>query len=114
TKYKFFLANISFVFFMAGNLFLLTAIHCLLKQKKDIFYWGLVFYTIISLFLNAGPYRWGWLAGGVLVQNLIQFNLVRISFLALRRKKRGTLIIVGGAILYSISFVIFLAQSKLV
>jgi signal transduction histidine kinase len=113
-KFKFFLGNISFVFFMAGNLFLLTAIHYLLKQKKDIFYWSLVIYAIISLFLNAGPYRWGWLAGGVLTQNLIHFNILRISLLALRRKKRGTLIIVAGAILYSMSFVIFLAQDKLV
>jgi len=113
-KYKFFLANFSFVFFMVGNMFLLTAIHYLLKQKKDVYYWSLVFYVIISFFLNAGPYRWGWLAGGVLAQNLIQFNILRISLLALRRKKRGTLIIVAGAILYSISFVIFLAQGKLV
>ena len=113
-KYKFFLANFSFVFFMVGNLFLLTAIHYLLKQKKDIFYWSLVFYVIISFFLNAGPYRWGWLAGGVLAQNLIQINILRISLLALRRKRRGTLIIVAGAILYSISFVIFLAQGKIV
>ncbi len=113
-KYKFFLANFSFVLFMVGNLFLLTAIHYLLKQKKDIYYWSLVFYVIISFFLNAGPYRWGWLAGGVLAQNLIQFNILRISFLAWRRKKRGTLIIVAGAILYSISFVIFIAQGKLV
>ena len=61
-KYKFFLANFSFVFFMVGNLFLLTAIHYLLKQKKDIFYWSLVFYVIISFFLNAGPLSVG-LAG---------------------------------------------------
>ncbi len=33
-KYKFFLANFSFAFFMVGNLFLLTAVHYLLKQKK--------------------------------------------------------------------------------
>ena len=113
-KYKFFLANFSFVIFMVGNLFLLTAIHYLLKQKKDVYYWSLVFYVIISFFLNAGPYRWGWLAGGILAQNLIQFNMLRISFLALRRKKRGALILVAGAILYCISFVIFLAQGKLV
>jgi signal transduction histidine kinase len=113
-KYKFFLANFSFVFFLAGNLFLLTAIHYLLKQKKDIYYWGLIVYVIISFFLNAGPYRWGWLAGGVLAQILIQFNILRISLLALRRKRRGTLIIVAGAILYSICFLIFLAQGKLV
>ena len=96
------------------TLFLLTAIHYLLKQKKDIFYWSLVFYVIISFFLNAGPYRWGWLAGGVLAKNLIQINILRISLLAFRRKKRGTFIIVAGAILYSISFVIFLSQGKLV
>ena len=113
-KYKFFLANFSFTFFMVGNLFLLTAIHYLPKQKKDIYYWSLIVYVIISFFLNAGPYRWGWLAGGVLAQNLIQFNILRISLLALRKKRRGTLIIVAGAILYSISFVIFLAQGKLV
>ena len=34
-KYKFFLANFSFVFFLVGNLFLLTAVHYLLKQKKE-------------------------------------------------------------------------------
>ena len=113
-RYKFSLANISFVFFMVGNLFLLTAIHYLLKRRKDVFYWSLVFYVIISFFLNAGPYRWGWLAGGVLAMNLIQINILRISLLALRTKKRGTFIIVAGAILYSISFVIFLAQGKLV
>ena len=113
-KNKYFLANFSFVIFMAGNLFLLTAIHYLLNQKKDIYYQILVAYVIISLFLNAGPYRWGWLAGGVLAQNLIQFNILRISLLALRRQRRGTWIIVAGAILYSISFVIFIAQGKLV
>ncbi|MFD3003697.1 ATP-binding protein [Pontibacter toksunensis] len=113
-EYKFILANASFAFFMVGNLFLLTAVHYLLEQKKDIFYWGLIFYVIISFFLNAGPYRWGWLAGGVLAQNLIHFNILRISLLAWRRKKRGTLIIVAGAILYCISFLIFIAQGKLV
>ena len=113
-KYKFFLANFSFVIFMVGNIFLLTAIHYLLKQKKDIFYWSLVFYVIISFFLNAGPYWWGWLAGGILAQNLIQFNILRISLLALRKRKRGALIIVAGAILYCINFVIFLTQGKLV
>ncbi|WP_237144824.1 ATP-binding protein [Pontibacter pamirensis] len=113
-KYKFFLGNFSFVFFLVGNLFLLTAIHYLLEQKKDIFYWGLVFYVIISFFLNSGSYRWGWLAGGVLAQNLINFNILRISLLALRRKKRGSLIIVAGAILYSIGFLMFIAQGKLV
>jgi signal transduction histidine kinase len=107
-KYKFFLANFSFVFFMVGNLFLLTAIHYLLKQKKDILYWGLVVYVIISFFLNAGPYRWGWLAGGVLAQNLIHLNILRISLLALRRQKRGALIMVAGAMLNFICFVIFL------
>jgi hypothetical protein len=113
-KDKFFLANFSFVFFLVGSLFLLTAIHYLLEQKKDIYYWSLIVYVIISFFLNAGPYRWGWLAGGVLAQNLINFNILRISLLALRRKKRGSLIIVAGAILYSIGFLIFLAQGKLV
>src|SRR5688572_23880670 len=58
-KHKFFLANFSCALFMVGTLFLLTAIHYLLKQKKDIYYWSLVFYVIISFFLNAGPYRWG-------------------------------------------------------
>ena len=113
-KYKFFLANFSFVFFMVGNLFLLTAINYLLKQKRDIYYWGLVFYVIISFFLNAGPYRWGWLAGGILAQNLIQFNIVRISFLALRRKKRGALNHCCGRYPLFYMLCVFLAQGKLV
>ena len=107
---KFFLGNVSFVFFMTGNLLLLTALSRLLQQKRDIFYWGLIFFVGVSIFLNAGPYRWGWILGGILAQNLIQMNIVRIAFLAFRRKRKGALIIVAGAACYVILFALFLSQ----
>ena len=106
---KFFLGNVSFVFFMTGNLFLLTAVSFLLQQKRDIYYWGLIFFVGISIVLNAGPYQWGWLLGGVLAQNLIQLNIARIAFLAFRRKRKGALIIVTGAAGYVILFPLFLS-----
>ena len=107
---KFFLGNVSFVFFMTGNLFLLTALSYLLQQKRDIYYWGLVVFVSISFFLNAGPYRWGWMLGGLLAQNLIQINIARIAILAFRRKIKGALIIVTGAACYVIVFLLFLSQ----
>ncbi len=106
---KFFLGNVSFVIFLTGNLLLLTALSRLLQQKRDIFYWGLVCFAGVSIFLNAGPYRWGWMLGGVLAQNLIQLNMARIAFLAFRRKRKGALIIVTGAAFYVIIFVLFLS-----
>ena len=109
---KFFLGNFSFAFFMIGNLFLLTALICLLNQKRDIYYWALIFFVSISFFLNAGFYRLGWLLGGVLAQNLIQINIVRIAILAFRRKKKGALIIVIGAAIYVMLFPVFIAQDN--
>ena len=107
---KFILGNVSFVLFMTGNLFLLTAVSCLLQQKRDIYYWGLIFFAGISIFLNAGLYRWGWLLGGLLAQNLIQINIARIAILAFRRKRKGALIMVTGAACYVIFFLLFLSQ----
>jgi len=107
---KFLLANVSFVFFVTGNLLLLTALTRLLQQKRDIYYWGLILFAGISIFLNAGSYRWGWILGGLLAQNLIQLNIARIAILALRRKRKGAIIIVTGAACYVIIFLLFLTQ----
>ena len=74
-----------------GTCFCLPLFSYLLQRKRDIYYWGLIFYVIISIFLNAGPYRWGWLLGGVLAQNLIQINILRIAFLAFAEKKKEAL-----------------------
>ncbi len=52
----------------------------------------------VAMILNAGPYFWGWRVGGALYEMLVQFNIARISFLAIRRKKRGAWIIAVGAI----------------
>ena len=105
---KFFLGNVSFVFFSTGNLLLLTALSRMLQQKRDIFYWGLICFAGVSIFLNAGLYRWGWILGGLLTQNLIHMNMARIAFLAFRRKRKGALIIVTGAACYVILFALFL------
>ncbi len=111
--YKFYLANFAFGFMLIADLLMLTALYHLLQQKTDKVYWTLFFLMFVAIVLNAGPYYWGWRVGGALYEMLLQLSVARISFLAIRRKKRGAWIIAAGALFYVILFPLFLAQGIL-
>jgi signal transduction histidine kinase len=98
---------------LIADLLMLTALYHLLQQKTDKVYWTLFFLMFVAIVLNAGPYYWGWRVGGALYEMLLQLSVARISFLAIRRKKRGAWIIAAGALFYVILFPLFLAQGIL-
>ncbi|MDQ3845758.1 MAG: ATP-binding protein [Bacteroidota bacterium] len=108
--YKYYPANISFALLLVGNLFLLIAIYKLFEQKRDIFFWFLLAFITVSLFLNAFAYDWGWRMGGAVAFMLLQINVARVAYLALKEKKRGAWIIVVGAISYAVFFIAFILQ----
>ncbi|MBD2755280.1 hybrid sensor histidine kinase/response regulator transcription factor [Spirosoma validum] len=105
---KFYVANLSFSLGQIGSLLMLLALYHLLDQRKDKLFWGLVIWELVGLGLSAGFYGWGWLVGGVLPFTLCQLTIIRITWLAIRRQKKGAWIIGVGVIGYVIFFTAFL------
>lgn len=105
---KFYVANISFGFYRIGDLSLLLALYYLLEQRIDKIFWGVVVWSLAGLLLNAGVYGWGWKVGGVLAFTACQLNIARITWLAIRRKKKGVWIIGVGVISYIVFCTAFL------
>ena len=106
--FKFYTGTISMDLILISYFFLLSAIYYLFEQKKDKLYWVLMALVIISFFITPLVYGWGWKLGGLLIQNLIVLNITRIAFLSLKRKKRGSWIIVAGAIFCLVFFIVFI------
>lgn len=105
---KFYVANLSFALGQIASLLLLLALYHLLEQGKDKLFWGLVVWVLAGLVLSAGFYGWGWKVGGVLPLTACQLAIIRITWLAIRRQKKGAWIIGVGVIGYVVFFTAFL------
>lgn len=105
---KFYVANSAFVLYQVGSLLMLLALYHLLGQRKDNFFWGLVVWELVGLVLSAGFYGWGWKVGGVIPFTASQLAIIRITWLAIRRRKKGSWIIGVGVIGYVVFFTAFL------
>jgi len=95
---KFYLLNITEDTSQISYLFMLMALYSLLEQKRGWIYWTLIAFGIICVFLNVWPYELGSGVGFYVFMNFINLESTRISFLAVKEKRRGAWIIAGGTI----------------
>ena len=100
-KYVFYTSNFSYLFFQLENVFLLTALYLLLRQKRGWIYWALVAGVLLGFLLDL------WNPGGnwgvaVFFGNVVSIEMVRTAFKALKLKIKGAWIIVSGAISFTI------------
>ena len=109
---KFYMANVGFIFITLSNLLILLSLQKNLGRKADLVLKSLIGLTILSFFINAFVYEYGWRLGGVVVQLLIMFNVARIAFRSWQEKKRGAWIIVAGSFSTLVFFAIFAAQGS--
>jgi len=106
-RYIFYIANFSLGIYQLGVFFLLTALYSLLEQKRGWIYWGLLVATITGIFLNSWGYPSHWRVSVFLINSIVNFEMVRVAFKALKRKQRGAWIIAAGAINFSIFWITF-------
>jgi two-component system, NtrC family, sensor kinase len=104
---KFYLGNFTFVLFIIGYVFLLTAAYLFLERKRDFFFYFLLVFSGIAIILNAWPYGFGWKIGGPTFELLVQINIARIAILSTIKKQRGAWIIAVGAVSTLVFFAIF-------
>jgi two-component system NtrC family sensor kinase len=102
-KYIFFLETLDQPFRDLANLFLLTALYSLLEQKRGWIYWTLIAAITAGIFLNVVGFSYRFEISQVWIGNLVNIEIVRTAFKALRLKTKGAWIISTGAI----SFLIF-------
>ena len=99
----------TFLAFHTAYLVLLIAIYELIGKKRGAIYWSLIALTLIEFLSDRFTYKVGDFIQVYIISNLITLETVRISFLALRKKKRGAWIIVIGAISFAVFWGIFVA-----
>jgi len=98
---------LQFAAFHVSYLVLLTALYELLNKKRGKIYWTLVILVMGELLFDRFTYRLGDFIQVYILSTLITFEIVRISFSALRSKQRGAWIIATGAASFLIFWVIF-------
>ncbi len=103
----FLINNLSLVLFVAGNYFMLTAIYNLSEQKRRWIYYSLFALGVVCIPLGAFIYGWGWMISGYLFTNLINFDITRVAFKAIRKNKKGAWIIATGAISFLVFWLLF-------
>jgi signal transduction histidine kinase len=96
--------------YQLGTFFLLTALYLLLEQKRGWMYWGLLAVIIIGIFQNAWGYPSHWWVSVFLISNVVNIEMVRTAFKALKLKKRGAWIIAAGAINFTIFWIAFIME----
>jgi len=90
------------------GLFLFIAIWQLFSRRQNIYFWLLIFYTILSIPIVLNFYEWGWF-WGFLVHGLTCMSASLVIILkAWRKTYRDLGILVAGISLYLITFGVFI------
>jgi len=111
-KQKFYLFNLTIDVSLIGGLFMLTAIYYLLEQKRGRWYSTLIILEVLCMVSFALPGYLGWNIASRLFSTLINLEIIRISFAAVKRKKRGAWIMVGGSLCYLICIIAFFVAGQ--
>ena len=96
-----------------GLFLLLTALYFLLNQKRTWIYWSLMGLTILGILVNGWSYHFGNLISSLIVGNLVNIEIVRITFKSIKVKKRGAWIIAVGGIVFLVFFIAFLLSTPI-
>jgi signal transduction histidine kinase len=103
---KFYVFNLAIDLSLIGSLFMVTAAYCLLEQKRGRWYSTLMILGVLCMVSFALPSYLGWnIASGFF--NLVNLEIIRISFTAIKRKKRGAWIMAGGSFGFLICIIAF-------
>ncbi|MDE3248799.1 MAG: hypothetical protein KGO82_09080 [Bacteroidota bacterium] len=106
---KYFASTASFFFVDIVGPLLLSAIYILLGFKRDWVYYGALAVFILSIGVYFWQYQWGWRVGTDLMSMLVQFAIIRIVIRAVRQKKKGAWLLAVGAVLFLLTFAVFIA-----
>ena len=109
----FYASNFTAGCFQLANFFILTAIYFLFAQKKGFIYWSLLVLTITAIFLNIWFYYWGFMVSVFIIYTLINIEIVHISFVSVKNKKRGAWIITTGSLCFLVFWLIFILGIRL-
>ena len=97
------------------QLLLLTALYKLFNRLLSLPYWLLFGYFFVCIPLTVWPYRSGLNYGYGLFYLLCYIEMIRITVLAVRQKKRGAVIVMRGAIvalLFGLTYTVLLPYSS--
>lgn len=106
---KYFASTASFFFVDIVGPLLLSAIYILLGFKRDWVYYAALAVFILSIGVYFWQYQWGWRVGTDLMSMLVQFAIIRIVIRAVRQKKKGAWLLAVGAVLFLLTFAVFIA-----
>ncbi|HEY5464853.1 MAG TPA: ATP-binding protein [Hanamia sp.] len=102
------LYNIFVIESVICSLFLLFAVYKLFVHKTGLFFWAVAGVGIISIPMAALVYGWGWLVLGKGFYLIMNLDIIRVTIIAVKRKKRGAWIIATGSFIYVIFWAMFL------
>jgi signal transduction histidine kinase len=105
---KFYFFNVAMDFLIIGYVLMVTALYYLLERKRGVWFFTLVILGILCIVAFALPGYWGWEIGIRLFTNLINLEITRISFIAVKKKKRGAWIMAGGSLTYLVCWAAFM------
>ncbi len=107
TELKMYLLWFTIIFFNLYHLLFLKALYVIVSYKKNLVYLILLGCFLLSIPLYFWPYHLGWVFGFVILPNLILIECARISFLAMKRRQKGAIILAVGAIVFFIFYFSF-------
>jgi two-component system, NtrC family, sensor kinase len=94
--------------FNVYGLFLFLAIWQLFSRKINVYFWLLIFYSVLSIPIVLNFYEWGWVWGFIVHVLTCMCASLLITFKAWRKLYRDLGILITGISLYLISFSIFI------
>ena len=102
------LFNIFVIDSVIYNLFLLLAVYKLFVQKTGLFFRAVALSGVISILMAALIYGWGWEVLGMGFFLLINIDIIRVTIIAIKKKRKGAWIIATGSFIYVIFWAMFL------
>jgi signal transduction histidine kinase len=103
----YYLSNLTLALAFLQIFLLLTAVYYLFDQKQGWIYWGLLLGIFISIFLNGWGYPSYWAIIPAIIYQLVNLEIIRIAFKALKLKKKGAWIICAGGICFLVFYLSF-------
>jgi two-component system, NtrC family, sensor kinase len=104
-KFRFFYLGACFM--QTGVLFLLASIYQHLGQKMGVWFSILVAIGMVIIVCIALPGYWGWEISAGYTVYIINLDIARISFMAVKKKQRGARIMAIGSACFVASWIIF-------
>ncbi len=105
---RYYLITIGLDAHQVGTFFLLTALYLLMNQKRGGYYWVLMTLIILGIIVNASLYQYAEIVTVVGISNLINIEIIRITFKSLKIRRNGALIITIGGISFALFWSVFI------